>query len=268
MKRLYIYIFILLIFLTVNTHTAQTLQVLCTTSQLSAIVKSIGKDKVSVSTIIPYGMCPGHFDISPSEIISLNNTDIVLYHGFERFIENLISDRNKIQLMAIDKKNNLMIPRYHIQASEKITGLLNAKCIDSGNTFFENLKKYRIAIKETETEIKNNTAALENTPVICSQMNREFVEWLGLNIIAVFPRDEDISLKSMHDIVIKAKRSGAKFVIDNLQSSGNVGKSFAEDLEIPLIMISNFPENDDYIKSLRTNCDIIIGALQKDSSSR
>src|SRR6056297_188524 len=64
----------------------ERLRVTCTTTALSAVVQAVGGDRMEVQTIIPFGMCPGHFDLTPGEADKLRNADVILCHGFERFL--------------------------------------------------------------------------------------------------------------------------------------------------------------------------------------
>jgi zinc transport system substrate-binding protein len=236
------------------------LKVICTTSDLSSMVLAIGKDKVTVNNIIPFGMCPGHSDITPREVSQIQNADLVLANGFESFLSDIISS-NELKIIKLETKENLMVPANHIKTARKIAAILTDTKPDLKNFFQQNCVDYIRKINETETELLNKLTAIRNKDVICASMNKDFVEWLGGIVVAVFPRDENISLKNINDIIADARSNHPVLVIDNLQSSGKVGQSIADELTLPLIILSNFPEDNDYLKTLQHNCHKIITAL-------
>ena len=246
----------------------EQLKIICTTTLIESVVKEIGQNQVSVTTIVPSGMCPGHFDISPGEIERIKKSDFFLAHGFERFVEGFIkSEKGKIQVIKIGIRENWMIPGVQIMAVNKITDIMCHQCPALESFFRNNARQYTQYILKVEQEIMPCLGALDphNASVLCSFMNAGFVKWTGLNIIATFPRDEDISVKCLSQIIIKAKEEGVRFVIDNLQSSGKVGKTLAEELDVPLVMISNFPRGEkksiSYTETLKENCGKIILVL-------
>ncbi|MBN1227853.1 MAG: metal ABC transporter substrate-binding protein [Deltaproteobacteria bacterium] len=250
----------------------EQLEIICTTTLIESVVKEIGQNKVSVTTIVPSGMCPGHFDISPGEIERIKKSDFFLAHGFERFVEGLIkSQKGKIQVIKIGIRENWMIPGVQIRAVNRITDIMCHQCSALESFFRNNARQYTQYILMVEREVLSRLGVLDphDASVLCSLMNAGFVKWIGLNIIATFPRDEDISVKCLSQIIIKAKEESVRFVIDNLQSSGKVGKTLATELNVPLVMISNFPRGENksisYIETLKENCGKIISAL-KDTS--
>jgi zinc transport system substrate-binding protein len=252
------YVLSLLFLLAVTLSSANNkLKTVCTTTDLSSIVLAIGKDEVTVNTIIPYGMCPGHTDISPREISQVKNADLVLANGFESFLSDITAS-DELKIIKIETKKNLMVPANHIWAAKELTNILIDKKPDLKIYFMKNCYDYINEIKKIEKEILEKLNEIRGKDVVCAFMNKEFVEWLGANVIAVFPRDEDLSLKSLNDIVSNARRNNPALVIDNLQSSGKVGETIAKELDLPLVILSNFPEEDDYLSTLKNNCSKIM----------
>jgi len=250
---------------------AECLQVTCTTTLIESVVRAVGQDRVSATTIVPFGMCPGHFDISPGVIQRIKRSNLFIAHGFERFLQNLVNDDNDaIPLVRVGVHENWMIPDVHIEAVERITDILSAQCPASAAFFEENAARYCADIRHQEHRLLDELAYLRDTPVICSDLNAPFIEWLGFSVVETFPRDEDISVKGLHDIVVAAKRGGVRCVFDNLQSSGKVGKTLASELGIPLIMLSNFPNerSPSYLETLKQTGQKITAVLHIAPESR
>ena len=113
------------------------LNVICTTSDLSSMVLAIGKEKVAVNNIIPFGMCPGHSDITPREVSLIQNADLVLANGFESFLSNIISS-DELKIIKLETKENLMIPSNHIKTARKVTAILSETKPDLKSFFQQN----------------------------------------------------------------------------------------------------------------------------------
>lgn len=243
---------------------AECLQVTCTTTLIESVVRAIGQDRVSATTIVPFGMCPGHFDISPGEVQRIKGADLFIAHGFERFLRDLANgDKNAIPIVSVGVHENWMIPGVYIEAVERITDILSSRCPASAAFFQKNAAHYKGNIRHEEHHLLGELAYLRETPVICSEMNASFISWLGFSVVATFPRDEDISVKRLRDIVIAAKRGGVRCVFDNLQSSGKVGRTLASELGIPLVMLSNFPseKSPSYLETLKQTGQKITAVL-------
>jgi zinc transport system substrate-binding protein len=221
---------------------ADRLQVTCTTTLIESAVRAIGQERVSATTIVPFGMCPGHFDISPREVARIKGSDLFLAHGFERFLKDLAKDdKDTISIVSVGVQDNWMIPSVYCEAVERITDILSSQCPASAAFFQQNAARYQRAIRREERRLRGELAYLHNTPVLCSELSASFVTWMGFVVAATFPRDEDISVKGLRDIVRAARRAGVRCVFDNLQSSGRVGSTLASELEVPVVMLSNFP---------------------------
>jgi zinc transport system substrate-binding protein len=244
------------------------LRVTCTTTLLSSVVSAIGGDRVKVHTIVPFGMCPGHFDLTPGEADKLRNADILLYHGFERFLKG-VEPGAQAQVVKAGVQGNWMIPSIHTQAVARVCKVLTAARPTSAARFAEQAQTYTQAVTEATARARERLAPLRGTPVLCANMNRDFAEWCGLLVSAEFARDEDVSVRALHAIIMLGKQAGVALVIDNRQSSGKIGRTIADELGVPYTMLSNFPEGAvpeaaggyPYLNTLAANFDAIAGNL-------
>ena len=60
-------------------------------SYLSSIVKDICTEQTEVMSLAPPGMCPGHFDISPSQVNQLSGCSVLLLFDFQEKIGDALS---------------------------------------------------------------------------------------------------------------------------------------------------------------------------------
>jgi len=65
--------------------------IVCTTTILSSFVEQIGGNYVTVEAIVPPGICPAHYDVTPSAVHAVSTASLVLYAGFEPWLESLVN---------------------------------------------------------------------------------------------------------------------------------------------------------------------------------
>ena len=57
--------------------------VVCSTTVLGSIVQELAGDSVDVQVIASPSICPGHYDVKPSDVYAVGEADLIFYHGFE-----------------------------------------------------------------------------------------------------------------------------------------------------------------------------------------
>ncbi len=215
--------------------------VVCTTTHLALIAKALLKDNADVECIIPYGMCPGHYELKFSDMQKLSKSTLILEHGFEAFLKNKKNLQNK-PIIKIDVQGNWLIPNIHQQAAERICDVLCKYLTNEAPCIKRNLSNHLNYVTQQVPDIRARCQNFKDVPVICSIMNAELMEWIGLKIVATFKRDEDVSALHILNVINAGKQNNVAVIIDNQQSSGKVGETLAKEINVPLVMLSNFPE--------------------------
>ncbi len=239
-------------------------KVAVTTSLIGSIVKTVGKDKVEVTTIVPGGMCPGHFDVKPEDIRALSDARLLLYHGFESWIKDLVNSVENRYLLkkVIETKGSWMVPKNHIQIVDEITKILCE--VDSVNGFWyrKNSNSFKQEIDTVRLEIEKLSEQIQGTKVVCVEYQEEFLKWLGLKIIATYGRPSELTSRQIMGVIKKARTHDVMLVVDNLQSGKDAGKQIAEEISATHITLTNFPLGDSYIDALKENVDEILKAIE------
>lgn len=238
------------------------IEIVTTTTLIGTVVKEIGKDKVDVVTIVPGGMCPGHFDVRPGDISKLSRAKLLLSHGWEVWISDLLSsiDNGKLLTKTIEINGNWMVPDVQITAAEEITEVLCE--VDPRNSPFykENLNHYKEKINSFAAGIEK--ISFHGKKVVCSEYQAGLLKWLGFDVVATYGRLEDLSVKGLMEIISRAKEENVKLVVDNLQSGSNVGEQIAGEIGSKHIVLTNFPLGNSYIESLKENINKITRAVK------
>ena len=80
---------------------AETISVSSSIVPISSIINTIGWDFVDVNTVIPTGVSPHWFDLSPKDLIALEESDITFVIGLEQidgFLDKVLADKKHVEL--------------------------------------------------------------------------------------------------------------------------------------------------------------------------
>ena len=248
------------------------LKVVTTTSLIASIVEKVGGEKVDVANIIPPAQCPGHFDVKPSDIQMLADAKLFLMHGWqgEMFSTDLIkSAKNpELKVVILNIPGNWMTPTVQAQAVGNITSAL-AEIDPQNASYYQNNAKSQqasITAKGNELKAKLEAGNLSQVNVICDDQITDLVQWAGFNVVASYPRPEDISAKKMQELIDQGKQAGVALVIGNLQSgTSDAGVTMASGIGAVQVTLSNFPGGFDntetWEKAIEKDVDLLLAAL-------
>jgi len=249
------------------------LKIVTSTSLLASIVERVGDDRVDVVNIIPPAQCPGHFDVKPSDIQKLADADLFLLHGWqgEKFSQKLIASANNPDLIVavpkIDIPGSWMAPPVQLNAIDKITAILSQADEKNSSAYRKSAAELKSKFETKEAGIKAKLAKedLSSINVMCAEMLVEFVQWIGLNVIATYGRPDSLTPQAVKELVDKGRAAGVTLIIDNLQSGQDAGAGIAEELGCKRIILSNFPGGFDntetWEKAIDWNVELLLGAI-------
>ncbi|MFW9989622.1 MAG: metal ABC transporter substrate-binding protein [Candidatus Odinarchaeota archaeon] len=250
-------------------------QVVATTTILRDFAQKIIGDKGTVEVIIEEGMCPGHYDATPSDINLVRNADIVFYHGFEwaQFLGALLSDADNIDA-AYSMSGNGSLGYTQWGAPANVPPFLDVICNHLNDTysllnetFNQNTLLYKEEIALKKNEIENEIVSYNFTDIKAYIMNHQtaFMTWLGFNITGLWSKDDNSMTPSDLDTIIDgASETGTEIIIMNYQSGTEQGKLAADYLNIPSVSLQNFPGVygiETYLEQLDFNVAMLNWAL-------
>jgi ABC-type Zn uptake system ZnuABC Zn-binding protein ZnuA len=241
------------------------LKIVASTTAIGSILQYIGGESVEVTVAVKGAMCPGHFDVDPGTVKKMASSSLIIHHNWEKWLDRFdnIVGKNKLRKVSVNIEGNWMIPEINVKAAEVITNILCEIDNQKSNYYKLNFKQYSIEIETLSKEIKDKLIRFKGYNVVCSSMQKDFIKWLGFNVVAEYGRAEDITVNDIANIIRVAKEKKAVLVIDNLQSGADTGKQFAKDLGVGHITLSNFPLDNKYKETLEENIDKIIRVLNE-----
>ena len=266
---------ILVTFVGCPQDTQPSVDIMAGSSFITNIIQDVADGKVETRTLIPPGLCPGHYDLKPSDIEALANSKALFIHNYQQSFQNIVgaieaAENPDLIIVAINITGNWMTPAVQAEAVSKIAQALGE--IDQENAAYYQGKAadraQAILAKGEQVEDRLLEARVEEVKVICADMQAGFVKWAGFDVVATYGRPEDLSVAEVEELIVKAKGAGVALVIDNLQSGATAASAaMAQDIGAIQVTISNFPggfeDTETWEKAIDKNVDLLLEALNE-----
>ncbi len=213
--------------------------VVCTTTVLASIVNDLAGDLVSVDVIASPSVCPAHYDVRPSDVDAFARANLILMHGFEPWVKDL-KEASGSKAPVVKIKGGWGTPK---DLKERYKDVARALEENLGINISDRLNRCITSIDAIDTWLKefSSSNGFTGTPVLCMMFQKEFVDYLGFNVVATYPPPEKISAKQYKSLVENATRGGAVLVVDNVQSGTDLGNKIAAEIGAVEVALTNFP---------------------------
>jgi len=261
--------------LVLTQHAQPSADIMTGSSFITNIIQDVADGKLEPRTFIPPGVCPGHYDIKPSDIEALTYSKAFFIHNYQQNYENVTglieaAENPDLIITVINITGNWMTPPVQAEAVGKIAQALGEIDQENAAYYQEKAAERAQAILDYGDGVKNTLqeAGVDGVKVICADMQAGFVVWAGFDVVATYGRPEDLSPADVDQLITEAKDAGVALVIDNLQSSAaTLGAAMEQDIEAIPVTISNFPgglENTEtWEKAIDKNVDLLLEALNE-----
>jgi ABC-type Zn uptake system ZnuABC Zn-binding protein ZnuA len=240
--------------------------IIATTTHIETILTAIANNRVSTTVFVPGGMCPGHFDITPKHVALLEKADILIMHGWEQWASDAIeaAGNRTLRVVKLETAGNAMLPQNHISIAREIAAILCKGDSSNCHEYTENLHRYLKTVADTIASAQRRGAPLHDVPVVCSEHQKDFLVWLGCRVAAVYGRPEAMTPSELGEVAKSARESGARIVVDNMQSGPRAGYALAGDIGAAHRALSNFPLNGSYTQTLIDNVHALLNVVENE----
>ncbi|MCK4403424.1 MAG: zinc ABC transporter substrate-binding protein [Dehalococcoidia bacterium] len=242
-------------------------------SLIAGVAQDIAGGKLEIHNLIPPGMCPGHYDVKPSDVETLANSKALIIHNWQQDKANITglieaADNPDLIVKVIDVPDAPMVPEVQSEAIDKIAQALSEIDLANSEYYQRRAEERTQAILAKGQEVKNRLqeGKVSQAKVICSDYQTGFISWAGFDVVATYGRPEDLSVAEVEKLINQAKQAGVALVIDNLQSGATAtSEAIAKDIGAIQVIISNFPGGfegtETWEKAVDKNVDLILEAL-------
>jgi zinc transport system substrate-binding protein len=218
-------------------------------SYLAAVVRDLGVESSKVMTFVPPGMCPAHFDLTPSQANRLLSCSVLLVFDFQNQIVSSLPriQESGLQVCVIAPPPGLCVPDSYLSVARQVEAALdsvNAKLVpDTANRMPVIEERMKVLDRTMRNEM--DKAGLRETAVLVSKHQEVFARWLGLNPIGTFRGSDTETPGSIQSALENAAKQPIQRVIANRQEGTELAQSLAGRLSARLVAFGNFPETND-----------------------
>jgi len=221
---------------------AATPVLVATHAVYAEFAEHVGGEHIKVESIIPSGFCPAHYDLRPSNVQAVVAADVVLYSGFEVWMDTLVrAAGGDTRIERIGGSWNT--PPAAAERVEEIKELLSEVYPEHADTFAANARAYQNKLTALGEELRAQAAeySVGEIAIVCIAWQESFVTWLGFEVAATYPPPENLTVRDVQSLREKGEQAGARLVVDNLQSGVGFGGKLAAELGAVHVVLSNFP---------------------------
>lgn len=218
-------------------------------SYLGMAVKDLCGQQYPVCELVPPGMCPGHFDISPAQVSQLCNCKTLFVFDFQKNIEKAlprIKERG-LKVCTVTPSPGMCIPETYLAIVKQVAAALSEQHPSQKKHYESRLRDIEQRLKILSQDLADRVKAseLQGTKVITSQHQAEFSKWIGLDCVSTFSGRDTLTPVQIDHNLQTAKQRQIKLVVANKQEGTEIAEILAGRLKVRCVVFSNFPENDE-----------------------
>ena len=243
----------------------------CGSSYLEAAVRDVTQQPLSMLRLAEPGTCPGHFDIRPSQAAALRQCRLVLRFDFQQALDAQAQagtpDGPAVGIVSV--RSGMCVPETYLEVCQQIIPPLARWQQRPPEAYHSQLSAIRQRLQALEHHLRAqvSNAALAGVPVVASKRQRDFCEWLGLQVAGDFV-GADIARPSELEKAIHAGRAaGARLVIANLPEGRKAADFIADALGAKVVVFGNFPlpadSGPEFDALLQDNVRVLLQAAQR-----
>ncbi len=211
----------------------------------SAIIDIIGREEKVLRLAEP-GMCPGHFDIQPSQASQMNKCKVLFKFDFQKlFEEQLSKGATNPVVVSVKANGGLCCPQTYLDITRQVAkALINLGLIESSDKRLIEIES-RLQELEKQCRAEIAKAGLKGAPVLSSVRQKEFCDWLGLDVVGTFTAADITGFNEIEKAIAVGKFKNVKFIIANKPEGRRLADALAERLNAKVVVFGNFPEDKD-----------------------
>lgn len=217
---------------------AAEMKVVATTTVLEDLVQQVGGDEVSVTSIVSSSICPGHWDLKPSQVNAIAEADLIVQHGMEGWLPPLEVGQRLEKLPGIWNT-----PQAASEKAQKIQAVLTEMDSEKADLYQARAESFSAEMGEMEANLTGRATEMESgqVKVLCMEWQTDFVSSLGFDIVQTYGSEETLSMKDVAELINAGKDEGVSIVVANLQSGTALGEQMADEIGADYVILTNFP---------------------------
>lgn len=217
-----------------------------TNSYLECAVRDLCGRDLAVLPLVPAGMCPGHFDISPAQVRQLRDCSLLVRFDFQEGIEQRLARLRQggLEMQPVSPTAGLCVPDTYLAVCRQVFESLSRAYPAKAAEFEERLAAIERRITELASELRTAVAdaGIVGADVLTSNHQADFARWLGLEPVATFIGSDIETVANIDHSLRRAAGRDVRFVIANRQEGTALARALADRLGARVVVFGNFPE--------------------------
>ncbi len=222
--------------------------VVVTTSWLECVVADVCPGEFEVVRLSPPGGCPGHFDMTPSQMSAVRGSRFLVRFDFQQGLDDEAAPAGKgPTVVRISPGDGMCIPENYLRSCRDMARAICASRPELRGPCDLALAEIERRMNGLAAELQGDArkAGLAGKRVIASRHQAAFCRWLGLEVSDVFGADDADNPQATARILANAGAGRVACVVANLQEGDRQARALAGRLEAPVAVLGNFPDMTD-----------------------
>ncbi|MFW6107747.1 MAG: metal ABC transporter substrate-binding protein [bacterium] len=236
-----------------------------TTSYLECAVADLAGDQFRVARLLPPGSCPGHFDVSPSMLDKLADSDLLLRFQFQSTLDQKLHRfrDDGLRVVPVPSPEGLCLPASYRAVCRGVCRALCEVYPESALIYRERLARIEERMTALSQELKTTVEqqGLAGARVLASGHQAHFCRALGLDVVGTFTGREAAAIQELQACIRAGREADVRFVVANLQEGVQLADPLAQRLGAEVVVFSNFPSMEGAEKTfdalVRCNLDAL-----------
>lgn len=212
-----------------------------TNGLLAAAVRDLLGSDQPVLTLAEPGMCPGHFDVRPSQVRQLRACRLVLRFDFQGAIDRQVGDGGP-RIVEIKPDAGLCVPATYLSICRQTADALVAIGLLSAGDRESRLREIGAQVDALARDVRAqiDAAGLRGRPVVASDHQAAFCKFLGLDVVGTLSTADRMTIADISRTLNDG--TPATIVVANLPEGTDLADAIASRLGARLAVFGNFPE--------------------------
>lgn len=239
-------------------------------SYIEAAVLDVLNGQAVIQRLAEPGMCPGHFDIRPSQVERLRKCRILMRFDFQKSLDSQFGGvaRDGLEISEILVPGGLCEPASFIAACRRVADVLVSSNLAERTVVDERLAAIEARVEKQAAWCQDQMARAgwSGSAVVCSAHQEAFCRWLGLKVVATFSGADSASIGDIDMAVRAGDSAGVRAVIANLPEGRRMADALGHRLNARVVVFGNFPmipgQGAPFDELLASNVNALVGNRQ------
>lgn len=217
-------------------------------SYLATVLSDLLGAAEPVVVLAEPGMCPGHFDLRPSQVRQLRSSRVLARFHFQRSLDARIGlpEGKGPHVVAVTLAGGMCEPASYLEACRQLAEAL----VDQQRLPASEAEQRVAAVAARMDSLARwcteevERAGLRDEPVLCSGHQAAFCRALGLRVIATFSAGDTAPPSEIDQAIKAGEEAGIRLLVANRPEGRQMADALADRLGARVVMFGNFPERN------------------------